>query len=318
MELRHLRYFVAAGEAQHFRRAAQMLHVAQPAMSRQIKDLEGELEVELFDRLRRGVKLSEPGKAFLADAKRILAAVDAAIVQVRRVARGKVGTIRIAFSEVGAWHGVVPESIRAFCDANPDVELAPLPMSSSEQIEALHQGRIDAGFVYAQLEPHPDFLHHRVAEENVLLALQDTHRLAAKPVIWLRDLRDEPLIWTSREANATFYKQLMEGCLAGGLAPRIVQEVSTGATALSLVAVGMGCGMVTSAMRWVSPSGMVLKPIKNLSVPFRLDLVVQRKNRSPVLAQFVQTTLEVHKKLQRAGAPPAARRAARKTAASRS
>ena len=300
MELRHLRYFVAAGEAENFRRAAQHLHVAQPALSRQIKDLEAELGLELFERLLRGVKLSEAGKVFLAEAKRILASVDAATEHARRVARGKIGTIRVAFSEVAAWHGVVPETIRVFCAANPDVELVPLPMQSSAQVDALHQGHIDVGFVYAQQNQHADFHYHSVAKENVMLALQATHRLAVKRVIRLTDLRDEALIWTSRDANPTFYDQLKERCLAGGLAPGIVQEVSTGASALSLVAVGMGSGMVTSAMRWVSPSGIVLRPIKDLSVPFSVDLIAQRKNRSPVLAHFVRTTLRVKSDLREA------------------
>jgi DNA-binding transcriptional LysR family regulator len=295
-----LRYFVAAGEAQNFRRAAQQLHIAQPALSRQIRDLEAELGVELFERLLRGVALSESGKAFLAEAKRILAAVDAATAHVRRVARGKIGTIRVAFSEVAAWHGVVPETIRVFCAANPDVELVPLPMQSSAQVEALHQGHIDVGFVYAQQERHDEFHYHSVAKESVMLALQATHRLATKRVIRLSDLHDEPLIWTSRDANPTFYRQLKEQCLAGGLAPRIVQEVSTGASALSLVAVGMGSGMVTSAMRWVSPNGMLLRPIKDLSMAFSVDLIAQRKNRSPVLAHFVRTTLQMKRELARA------------------
>lgn len=301
VELRHLRYFAAAGETQNFRRAAELMHVAQPALSRQIKDLENELGIELFERMLRGVQLSAAGRIYLSDVKRILVAVDAAAEHARRVSRGKVGTIRVAFSEVAAWHGVVPVTIREFCEGNPDVDLVPLPMKSSEQVASLHQGNIDVGFVYAQAEKHEDLAYHSIAKENVLLALQEGHPLAGKKVVRLQDLKDEPLIWTSREANQNFYRQLKERCLAGGLLPRIVQEVSTGTSALSLVAVGMGCGMVSSAMRWVRGSGVVLRPIHGLSMPFSVDMVVPRGNHSPVLARFVQTTLEVKKALQRDG-----------------
>src|SRR5579862_5523542 len=114
MELRHLRYFVAVGEDQHYGRAAERLGIAQPALSRQIQDLEKELGFVLFDRLPRGVKLSAAGKLFLSDARRILHDVDDAKRRAERVAAGKAGTLRIGFVEVFSWHGVVPDSFRQF------------------------------------------------------------------------------------------------------------------------------------------------------------------------------------------------------------
>src|SRR5512144_2418367 len=112
MELRHLRYFVAVGEEQHYGRGAQRLRVAQPALSRQIQDLEEELGLKLFDRLPRGVRISTAGKSFLEDARRILQQVDEATLRVKRVASGQSGTLRVGFLESISWHGVVPESFR--------------------------------------------------------------------------------------------------------------------------------------------------------------------------------------------------------------
>lgn len=310
MELRHLRYFVAAAETQHFRRAAERLCVAQPALSRQVKDLEDELGVRLFERLKRGVRLNEPGRVFLEDARRVLASIETASERARRVQRGQVGSIRVAFSEVGAWQGLVPRSIREFRALYPDVELLPLPMGSYPQIEALRKDQIDAGFVYGQAEHEPGFQHLPVALEHAWLALQSTHRLAHAKKIRLVDLAGEPLIWTSREANARFYDQLMAACLAGGLTPRIVQEVVSGANALSLVAVGMGSALVTSAMRWVKPTGLVMRPIDDLSVPFRLDLIWLKSNRSPVLAQYIQTVRNVKEAIVAEEASSAGRAAA--------
>lgn len=106
MELRHLRYFVAVGEEQHYGRASQRLRVAQPAFSRQIQDLEDEVGFKLFERLPRGVKLTAAGKLFLEDARRVLQQVTEATARAARVARGQSGTLRLGFTENSSWHGV--------------------------------------------------------------------------------------------------------------------------------------------------------------------------------------------------------------------
>src|SRR6202047_2144435 len=136
MELRHLRYFVAIGEEQHYGRGAERLGIAQPALSRQIQDLEKELGFALFDRLPRGVKLSAAGKLFLSDARRILQEVEEAKLRAERVAKGKAGTLRVGFMVTISWHGVVPDSFRRFRRQPPAAELELHPMLSLQQIEA--------------------------------------------------------------------------------------------------------------------------------------------------------------------------------------
>jgi DNA-binding transcriptional LysR family regulator len=148
MELRHLRYFVAIGEEESYRRAAQRLNVAQTALSTQIQDLEAELGFKLFDRLPRGVKLSAGGKLFLEDAKRILQQVNEAAARAARVARGQSGTLRIGFTENASWHGVVPEALRIFREQHPDAELQLHPASSVDQLKEIRSGRVGAGFVF--------------------------------------------------------------------------------------------------------------------------------------------------------------------------
>src|SRR5580704_18133677 len=147
MELRHLRYFVAVGEEQHYGRAAARLRVAQPALSRQIQDLEEEVGFKLFERLPRGVKLSAAGKLFLQDARRILQEVNEAVGRAGRVSRGLSGTLRVGFTENSSWRGVVPDSFRRFREQQPDAELQLRPAASLEQLEAIRSGRLDAGFV---------------------------------------------------------------------------------------------------------------------------------------------------------------------------
>jgi DNA-binding transcriptional LysR family regulator len=127
MELRRLRYFVAVGEEQHYGRAAKRLRVAQPALSRQIQDLEDEVGFKLFDRLPRSVKISVAGKSFLEDVRRILQQVDEA-----KMRAGRAGTLRVGFVESASWQGVVPDSFRQFRERQPDAELQLNPLSSLE------------------------------------------------------------------------------------------------------------------------------------------------------------------------------------------
>ncbi len=248
MELRHLRYFVAVGEEQHYGRGAQRLRVAQPALSRQIQDLEDELGFKLFERLPRGVKISVAGKSFLEDARRILREVNEATLRAGRAARGQSGTLRVGFTESASWHGVVPGSFRQFRQQQPDAELQLNPSSSSEQIEALEKLR----------------------------------------KLRLRDLGDTPFVWFPRRESPAFYDRLMHECFRAGLkSPRIVQEGVNEATILSLVLHGVGVGFVNENARWRRPEGVVVLPVMDLKLPLPLALVWRKDNSSPLLAKFV-------------------------------
>src|ERR1700751_516459 len=137
MELRHLRYFVAVGEEQHYGRTSRRLRVAQPALSRQIQDLEEEIGFKLFERLPRGVNLNPAGKLFLEDTRRILQEVNDAAARAARVAHGRSGTLRVGFTENASWRGVVPDSFRRFREQQPDAELQLYPGASLDQLEAI-------------------------------------------------------------------------------------------------------------------------------------------------------------------------------------
>jgi DNA-binding transcriptional LysR family regulator len=298
MELRHLRYFVAAAEAGHFRRAAALLNIAQPALSRQIRALEEELEVALFDRLPRGVRLSSAGQAFLDDAKRIIDEAEQAAERARRVARGQVGTLRLACSEPASAHDAVTATIRSFRSSEPQVELMLLHMVSSQQLLALRANQIDAGFVYRSANSEEEFAHREVDVVDVLVALPQSHPLAAAGRLRLAQLRDQPLICIARRINAHFYDSLMAACAKGGLVPHVIQEANSGIV-LSLVSVGMGVGIISSAMRSRAPQGVVLKTVDDLSIPSCLDLIWRRDSASPVLQRFVAEVAEISDRLRR-------------------
>lgn len=288
MELRHLRYFVAVGEEQHYGRGAKRLRVAQPALSRQIQDLEVELGFKLFDRLPRGVKISAAGKSFLEDARRILQQVNEATMRATRVARGQSGTLRVGFTENASWHGVVPESFRKFRQDQPDAELQVNPFSSLEQIEAVRSGRLDAGFIFNMTKTDRELDQIPVASNKIALAAPKGHPLQKLKKLRLRDLGDTHFVWFPRRESPAFYDRLMHECFRGGLkSPCIVQEGVNEATMLSLVSHGVGVAFVNENARWRCPQSVVVLPVMNLNLQLPLALVWRKDNVSPLLAKFV-------------------------------
>jgi DNA-binding transcriptional LysR family regulator len=288
MELRHLRYFVGVGEEQHYGRAAKRLGIAQPALSRQIQDLERELGFALFERLPRGVKLSAAGKLFLDDARQILQHVDEAKLRAERVASGKAGTLRMGFVESISWHGVVPDSFRRFRLRQPDAELELHPMLSAQQAEAVRSGNLDAGFIFSLIEPDRDFAHLLVAQYKLMLAAPQGHAVTRIKPLRLRDLRDAPFIWFHRWANPIYYDRIMQICFRGGLkAPRIVQHAIDHATVLSLVSCRLGIAFVSETARWQRPRGVALLTVVDLDFPLPFYLIWRKDNQSPLLRKFV-------------------------------
>ena len=288
MELRHLRYFIAVGEEQHYGRAAKRLHVAQPALSRQIQDLEDEIGFKLFDRLPRGVKISAAGKLFLEDARRTLQQLNESILRAKRAATGQTGTLRVGFIESISWHGVVPDSFGLFRERQPNAELEVKPLSSLEQLEAVSAGRLDAGYVHATANTNRELAQLVVSVLNLMLAVPTGHPLAKLRRLRLRDLRDASFVWFPRRESPIYYDRLMHECFRGGLeSPHIVQEAVNEATILSLVSCRLGVAFVSSATRWRCPQEVELLPVSDLNFPLPFALVWRKDATSPLLANFV-------------------------------
>ena len=288
MELRHLRYFVAVGEEQHYKRAAQRLRVAQPALSRQIQDLEEEIGFKLFDRLPRGVKISAAGKSFIEDARRTLREVDEAAARAKRVASGQSGILRVGFVESISWHGVVPDSFRQFRERQPDAELQLKPASSAELTEAVHSGRLDASFVFTIAKIGRELAQLPITSLNLMLAVPKGHALTKFKRLRLRDLNDAAFVWFPRRESPAYYDRLMHECFRGGLkSPHIVQEGVNEATILSLVSCGLGVAFVSSATRWRCPESVALLPVTDLKLPLPFALIWRKDNACPLLEEFV-------------------------------
>lgn len=290
MELRHLRYFVAVAEELHFRRAAERLHMSQPPLSQQVRALEAELGVELLRRNQRRVELTPSGLAFLDDAREILARVDAAVAGTRRIAAGEVGELRVGF--VGsAMYGRVPELLRRFGERRPDVAVRLRELTSTAQVTALQESHIDVGFL------RPPVLAEGVTvevieREGVVLAVPADHDLARRRRIDLTDLTEESFITLSRSDGPGINVALTGAMAAAGAPFRIVQEVSELATAVGLVAAGVGVCVVPASLSALDRHDVAYRPLVGAAPAVELALARRTADDAPVVQTFLEVARE--------------------------
>jgi len=292
IELRHLRYFLVAAEEEHFRRAALRLNIAQPALSRQIKDLEERLGVVLFERVNHRVHLSPAGRALQEDARRLLRQAEIAFERAVGVSAGRIGQLRVGFSASTVRHAIVPDTLMAFRAGFPAVELNVIQMNSAKQLDALRAGEIDAAFGFHEPEGLPEFGSHRMGRDGVSLFLPPDNPLAGREPLRLADLAEQEFIWMRHEHNTLWHRKVTQACRDGGLVPRVVQEVQLedAQTLLTFVARGMGlCFMYSSVRQW-GRQDVQIRDVADLNVSFDLQLAWATANPSPALKSFIGLT----------------------------
>jgi DNA-binding transcriptional LysR family regulator len=299
MESRHIRYFRVAAEEEHFGRAADRLNVSQPALSQQIRDLERELGVELFDRLPRGVSLSSAGRVFLEGLRPLLRDFEELRQRTRRAARGEVGRLRIALNEFAMAHEFIASGFKSYRKSFPEVQLDILPMVSRDQIDALHDDRIDAGFLYCKTEAGFALSRQFIALDAYVLAMTRDHPLASRKVISLRDLEGQPFISMRRTVASDFFAQLQKACTAADVKIDILQEVDNHATVLDLVSVGMGLAFVVVCRPTQLPPSVTVRKVRGLSIVNKLELAWKKGASSPALAKFVELMSSLNQASQR-------------------
>ena len=291
MDIRRLRYFLIAAEEENLRRAAERLHIVQPALSKQIAQLEEELGCQLFARAKQRIALTSAGRLFMADARRILADLEAAKERLQEASAGQLGTLNIGFRETAARSPLVSRSISEFRSAYPNVELRLNQMTSPAQCAALRSGELDAGFIYLSPEHDKGLEHLPIAVDRFLLALHRDNPLAQKNQLSLNDLFNQPFIWLARSRNAYYSDALLRECHRLGFSPKVIQEADSDATALNLVAVGMGISFVVAA---ASPlPDVVLKPVSELNHSLTLALAWNSVMHSSLIANFVDTVRNI-------------------------
>jgi len=288
VDARLWRSFTTVAEELHYGRAAERLHITQPALSRQIRDLERALGVTLLDRTSRRVSLSQAGQAVLAQARRALTESDRAIRLARLAAQGDRGEVSISVLPAVAVT-LLPAIVRSYRDAYPAIEVTISESFDTEQLTALAAGRIDVGFLRAAAAP-PGIRLETLLTEPVMAALPADHRLARRDRIALSELADEPFVFFPRHRSVLAYDEFIASCRAAGFSPDIVQEAS-GISALGLVAAGLGVTVVASSYQALSLSGVRFVP----AVGHQLGLQVAwaADNTNPALPAFLQTARHI-------------------------
>ncbi len=294
MELRRLRYFVAVAEELSFSRAAQRLRIAQPSLSNQIKQLEEEFGVLLFNRTSRGVRMTEAGELLLEEARRIFVQVDQTAHLVRRMGSGEVGCLTLGFVP-SANNEVLPPIFCRFRERFPDVELFLREMRPDWIVQRLHDKQIDLGFLYMPLEDATLSIEI-VSRESLIVALPETHSLASEPQIKLQALADEPFILPSRYPMPGLYAQVTEACRQAGFFPNSIQKDIWGMqTLVGLVAGGMGVALVPASLQSVRRRGVAYKSVLGLSPTVELGMVWRRDDPGVILNSFVQVARESYR-----------------------
>lgn len=289
MELRHLRYFLMIAQTENVRRASERLNIAQPAVSRQLQDLEEELGVELFERLPRGLRLNAAGRAYQADVTRILDMLAAAAERARRVSAGEAGFLKLGYLEITAWQGAVPAALQAFTTAHPEIRVELVPANTPRQMALMEKGELDGGFVYPMDTLPEAWAAHLVRSGSVVVAIPVSWSDRVKPDPRLKDLEDFPFVGFPRKENPAYYDRIVEACRASGLSPHLVQEEPNEGAMLSLVSAGIGIAIVNDANLDRPPPLIRFTRVQDLFVPLDLQFVYRRENLNPSLRVFVET-----------------------------
>lgn len=287
MELRHLRYFIAVAEELHFGRAAQRLHIAQQPLSRQIRDLEAELAVQLFYRTKRTVRLTEVGQAFLIEARRTLQQAERAILIAKQASRAEIGQFAVGFTGP-ALNSVLPRMIRLFKEQYPQVKLALERLQTPEQVDALMDSRIQVGLLHPPIE-NDMLILETLHREGLVVALPDTHPLAQgtpRPIS-VRELANESFILYPRAVGPVLYDRIINLCQQAGFSPRVVQEVVPQQTILGLVSAEIGISLLHASAKAVTPVGVVTRALVEPTPELELAIAWHPETTNPVLPAFL-------------------------------
>ncbi|MDB9526260.1 LysR substrate-binding domain-containing protein [Oscillatoria sp. CS-180] len=292
MELRHLRYFVAVAEELHFGRAAARLHMAQQPLSRQIRQLELELDVSLFQRTKRTICLTEAGEAFWEEAQKTLRQAERAIAVAQRVSRGEAGSLQIGFTGP-ILNSVLPTIVRQFKARYPDIHLELNRLSTMEQIDALLNQNIQVGLLHPPIDA-PSLTQEVIYQEPLIAAIPEGHPLCryGSDSISVKALANEPFILFPRKVGPTLYDAIISFCQQSGFSPTVVQEAFPQQTILGLVASGLGISLIHASVERIQQRGVVTRSLKEITPQLESAIVWSPDTLHPALFKLLEVTRE--------------------------
>lgn len=259
MELRHLRYFVCVAEELNIGRAALRLHISQPPLTRQIQQLEDEVGALLFKRTSRGVELTDAGRVLYEEARHILAQAERAAERTHKAAQGLLGRIDVAIFGSGIF-GVIPQLLRRFRDAYPEVNIVLHSLDKEAQIDALRHRRITVAF-NRLMRPIDGLVCETILTEPLFVAVPSDSVLAARTAIEMAELAAHPLVLFPTGSRPSFIDQVRGMCRAAGFVPQVAQEVSDVVHAMALVGSGFGACLVPHSGTHLGVPGVTYRPL---------------------------------------------------------
>jgi DNA-binding transcriptional LysR family regulator len=296
MELRHLRYFKTVAEELSFTRASALLHVAQSAVSAQIRDLERELEVTLLERNSRQVQLTAAGRIFLDGVDQIFQTLEGTGRKLRRIGRGDAASLAIGF--IGAQsHEWMPQALKRFRAEHPGVEVTLAEMVPSQQMESLIARTLDVGLVGPiDGKPPPGLRLECITEENPVVGAPNDHPIAKMDSVSLVQLRDEPFIFTSSKNSPNYRAWLSRLFNQAAFTPKIVQEVDRARTGVQYVAAGFGISIFPEHISRLPAPGVNFVPLRPVGLKIRYGIAWRRGPVTKVVTRFIDYVKDQYRK----------------------
>ena len=291
IDIRHLRYFQAVAEELHFGRAAARLAIAQPALSRQVQQLEEELGTPLLRRTQRRVELLPAGALLLERARAIQQDLARALADVRRTGAGELGRLTLGFIH-SSTYGLLPTVIRRFRQLYPGIELELYEMPITTQLAALVRGTIDLGLL--RVQPGPAELEWMpVLPDPFVLAVPARHRLAGRTRVRLKELAGEPFVLFNKAEAPLLHDRVQALCEQAGFQPDVVQRATQLHTMVGLVGGGLGVAVVPASARNLHPKQVRFVAISDKAEPLHIALAWRRGHETPAIRSFRKVTQEV-------------------------
>jgi DNA-binding transcriptional LysR family regulator len=281
MELRHLRYFTAVVQWKGYREASRRLHVAQPAISRTVSDLEEELGLKLFSRVKRVAQLTPEGEAFYAEAVRTLAQAELAINTAKRAATGEIGKLSIAFLG-SATYVFLPELVRTFKAQHPSIKLTLQELTPLQQEVAFDKGQIDIGFTRALTTEQGKMFSARHLYYDPMMAVLPASKAVKTKRVRISDLAKESFVLFHREGAPPLFDTIVGMCSEAGFSPRVECEPNMMQTVLSIVEAEQGVSIVPACVRNLRSHGIRFYRLQPDEV--RVELIAAWKKETPSIA----------------------------------
>jgi len=304
MELRHIRYFIAAAEEEHFGRASDRLFVTRPAVSQIIADLEDQIGTPLFERLPHRVKLTAAGRSLLPQLQAVMSQLADALAETKRVGAGRIGTLKVGYGSLTLMHPMFRAAVKRFRDAYPDVALSLIEVPTTHQPKALAERKIDAGFMHlgpdkslqrkkgsgrAQSQEHNETVldWHQIQKNGLGVAFPIDHPMATREAVSISDLASEGFVVVPNSSSSPGYGSLYSLCKRAGFEPRVVQEVSSISSQLNLVSVGIGIGLTVVGPNFTYPSGVSVIPLVGVSYSTSYVFAWVKGQKDPSLDRMI-------------------------------